>query len=205
MNVNVQAALKALNRHGFSAQYCADATTAKKLILGVIPAAAKVGIPGSKTIRQLGLDSALRERGQITFDHWLKGMTDEQILEARRAQLTCDVLLTSSNAVTEQGEVYNMDGMGNRVAPMIWGPPLVIIAVGINKLVPDLEAARERLRKIAAPRRARELNLAVPCTKMGECGECNARERICRAELILHRAPFMTDYKIYIIGEELGN
>ena len=205
MEEKIQAVLKALNRHGFKAAFIADEESAKKLILERIPRDAKVGIPGSKTIRQLGLDQALRERGQTTYDHWLPGLNAEEVLKMRKAQLSCDVLLCSANAITETGEIYNMDGVGNRIAPMIFGPKLVLIAVGPNKIVPDLEAARERLRKIAAPQRASELNLKLTCVKTGECDDCNSPARICRAELILHRAPSLTKIEVYIIDKELGN
>ena len=205
MEKKIQSALKALNKHGFKAELVADLEAAKEIILARIPKGAKVGIPGSKTVRQLGLDQALRERGNTTFDHWVEGLSDGEILQMRKAQLTSDVLLTSSNAVTETGEIYNMDGVGNRVAAMIFGPELVIIVVGKNKIVKDLDAARERLRKIAAPKRAAELKLKVACARARDCGDCNSPARICRAEVILHRAPSLTEIEIYIIDKELGN
>jgi len=202
---NIENTINALEKHGFNAEFVADAEAAKKKILERIPRDAKVGIPGSKTIRQLGLDKALVERGAIVFDHWQAGLSEEQVLKMRKAQLRSDVLLSSANAITETGELYNMDGVGNRIAPMIFGPELVIIVAGVNKLVPDLNAARERLQKIAAPRRASELNLKLNCTAAGECDDCNSPGRICRAELILHRQPALTEYEIYIVGQELGN
>jgi len=201
----IEKALKMLNRHGFNAEFVADKESAREKILERIPKDAKVGIPGSKTIRQLGLDKALLERGQIIFDHWQTGLSEEDVLKMRKAQLRSDVLLSSANAITETGELYNMDGVGNRIAPMIFGPELVIIVAGVNKLVPDLKAARERLQKIAAPRRAAELDLKLNCTAKGECDDCNSPGRICRAELILHRQPALTEYEIYIVGQELGN
>jgi L-lactate utilization protein LutB len=205
LDKRIEDAVRNLEKHGFKAEYVADAETAQRKILERIPKGAKVGIPGSKTIRQLGLDRALTERGNVVFDHWRPGLTDEEVLKIRKAQLGCDVLLSSANAITETGELYNMDGVGNRIAPMIFGPELVIIAAGVNKLVPDLNAARERLQKIAAPRRAAELKLKLNCTVKGECGDCNSQGRICRAELVLHRQPMLIEYEIFIIGEELGN
>jgi len=205
MDENVKRAVAVLNKHGFKAVYAADEESAKKMIMERIPKDAKVGIPGSKTVRQLGLDQALRERGNVTYDHWLKGLSDQDILKTRKAQLNCDVLLTSSNAITETGEIYNMDGVGNRVAPMIFGPPLVLIVAGKNKIVPNLDAARDRLQKIAAPKRAAELNLKLSCATTGECDDCNSPGRICRAEVVLHRPPSLTEIEIYIIDRELGN
>ena len=205
MEKRVERTLASLNKHGFKAEFIADAESARKIILERIPKDAKVGIPGSKTIRQLGLDKALLERGAIVFDHWRAGLSGEEVLKMRKAQLRSDVLLSSANAVTETGELYNMDGVGNRIAPMIFGPDLVVIVAGVNKIVPDLAGARERLQKIAAPKRASELNLKLNCTIKEECDDCNSPGRICRAELILHRAPGLTRYEIYIVGQELGN
>lgn len=205
MEKRIEKTLEMLNKHGFTAEFVKDADAARKIILERIPGDAKVGIPGSKTIRQLGLDNALRERGQIIFDHWQPGLSEEQVKKIRKAQLTSDVLLSSANAVTETGELYNMDGVGNRVAAMIFGPELVIIAAGSNKVVANLDAAKERMQRIAAPRRASELNLKLSCALTGECDDCNSKGRICRAELTLHRPPGLTRYEIYIVGQELGN
>lgn len=205
MEKKIENAITSLAKHGFKAEFVANKESAARIILERIPKDARVGIPGSKTIRQLGLDKALSARGQALFDHWQAGLGGEENLKMRKAQLTCDILLTSSNAITETGEIYNMDGIGNRIAAMAFGPGLVMIVAGKNKLVPDLEAARERLQKIAAPKRAAELNLKLPCVKNEECGDCNSPARICNAELILHRRPTLTKMEVYIIGEDLGN
>jgi len=205
MNEQMKKTVNALNRHGFKAELVASRDEAAKLILARIPLEARVGIPGSKTIRQLGLDQALRERGNITYDHWLPGLSKEEILKMRRAQLTCDILLTSANAVSATGEILNTDGVGNRIAPSIFGPQKVIFVAGKNKIAPDLAAARARVLNLAAPRRAAEMDLALPCVKTGECSDCNSPDRVCRAELVLHRAPSLTPIEVYLVGEDLGN
>jgi L-lactate utilization protein LutB len=205
MKEKIENAIKALNRHGFKAEFIADEKDAVKQILSRIPKGAKVGIPGSKTIRQLGLDRALRERGGVTFDHWVDGLSKEESLRIRKEQLTCDVLLTSANAITEEGELYSMDGIGNRAAAMVFGPGRVVIVAGVNKLVKDVRAARKRLKKVAAPMRAAELKLNTPCVKAGKCKDCNKPDRICRAEVILRRAPALTEIEVYLVGKDLGN
>jgi L-lactate utilization protein LutB len=201
----IKQTIKALQKHGFEAKYIPSKKQAIKLLLREIPKNAVVGIPGSKSVRELSLDNALRTRGNVVYDHWVKNLSPEQSLKIRKAQLTCDVLITSANAITATGEIYNMDGIGNRVSATIFGPERVIFVAGLNKLVFDLESARERVKKIAAPKRAQELKIKVPCVKKGECTDCNSRERICRAEVILHRPPSLTKIEVYIIGEELGN
>jgi ferredoxin len=97
-----------------------------------------------------------------------------------------------------------MDGIGNRVAASIFGPFKVIFVIGQNKITPDLESARQRIKDIAAPRRARELKMKPPCAETGKCIDCSSPVRICRAEVILHRAPSLTQTNVIIVEEDLG-
>lgn len=203
MDEKIEKTIKALQKHGFAAEFAADREEAKKRLLELIPAGATVGVPGSKTVREIGVIPALQERGEQVFDHWTAAPADQ--LSVRKSQLTCDVLLVSTNALTEQGELVNRDGIGNRVAAMVFGPRQVMVVAGRNKIVPDLAAAEERIRRIAAPRRAQEMNLPTPCVKAGECQDCNHALRICRATVILHRRPSLTNMRVIVVGEELGN
>ena len=164
-----------------------------------------MGVPGSASVRATGVVEALQSAGHEVYDHWTPGLDPPSALRLRKLQLTCGVLLTSVNAVTAAGELVNMDGIGNRVAASIFGPGQVIFVIGRNKITADLEAARDRVRRIAAPRRARELGIKVPCAESGVCTDCNLPARICRAEVILHRAPSLTPTTVIIVDEELGN
>jgi len=203
MEAKIERTLKSLRKHGFEAEAVANRAECLARLLELVPIGATVGIPGSRTVRQTGIVEALQARGEEVFDHWTAA--DEDSLAVRKSQLNCDVLLVSTNALTEQGELVNRDGIGNRVAAMVFGPRQVVVVAGKNKLVPDLEAAEERIKKIAAPRRAKELKLRTPCVKAGECRDCNHVQRICRATVVLHRRPSLTPIRVIVVNEDLGN
>ena len=203
MDEKIERTLKALKIHGFEVEYVEDRSKAKERLLQLIPQGATVGLPGTRTVRDTGIVEALKERGEQIFDHWTAPA--QEMMQTRKSHLSCDVLLTGSNALTETGELVNREGVGNRVAAMMFGPRQVVVVVGKNKIVPDLAAAEERIRKIAAPKRAQEYKLQTPCVKAGECQDCNHVQRICRATVILHRRPMLTPMRVMVVGEDLGN
>jgi len=203
MDEKIEKTLQGLRKHGFEAEAVANRAECRARLLELIPAGATVGVPGSRTVRETGIVEALKSRGEQLFDHWTAPAEDS--LAVRKSQLGCDVLLVSTNALTERGELVNRDGIGNRAAAMVFGPRQVVVVAGKNKIVADLEAAEERIRKIAAPRRAKELNLQTPCVAKGECQDCNHAQRICRATVIIHRRPSLTPMRVIVIDEDLGN
>jgi len=164
-----------------------------------------VGIGGSITIRELGLIEKLKEKGTINLlDHWKEGLTPQDISEIRIQQMISDLFLTSANAITEKGEIVNIDGIGNRVNAMTYGPKKVIVIAGINKIVPDINAAIERIKRIAAPMNAKRLNLPLPCAETGYCHDCKSEKRICRILSVLMKKPGLTDIHVYLVNEKLG-
>jgi hypothetical protein len=205
MDPVIEKTIAALKKHSFNAVYAKDRDEARDLILKMVPPGARVGVPGSASVRATGVVEALLEKKHEVYDHWKQGLAPVETMKIRKQQLTCDVLLTSVNGLAMTGELVSMDGFGNRVAPMIFGPAKVIIVAGKNKIAPDLDAARERIRKIAAPKRARELTMKTPCAETNDCTDCNTPLRICRAEVILHRQPSMTPITVIVVDEELGN
>ncbi|MBC8014787.1 MAG: lactate utilization protein [Sporomusaceae bacterium] len=194
----------ALMKNDFQATYCPTRQEAVEQILALIPVEGTIGAGGSWTIGQLGLLDSLDARGNIIFNHGLPGLTAEDKMEIRRKQLTCDVFLTSTNAVTIDGRLVNTDGVGNRVAAMIFGPKKVIIVVGINKIVKDIVEAEKRIKLYAAPINNKRLNTLNPCIRTGECTDCQGPTRICNVTTILNKRPVLTDIHIFVIGEELG-
>jgi hypothetical protein len=146
----------------------------------------------------------LEAQGYTLYDHWKPGLSKENILEIRKSQMTSELFLSSSNAVTLQGELVNIDGIGNRVNSINFGPGKVILVVGYNKIVDDVQEAIKRIKNIAAPFNARRLNVDVPCAKVGKCVDCNSPNRICRVIVIHERKPSLTDILIILVGEELG-
>lgn len=204
MGERAQRAVKALERNGFHAVYCEDREAAREEILKLVPPGASVGAGGSMTVRELGVLDELARRGHTLYDHWRPGLTQEEILDIRRAQLNCDVFLTSTNALTLGGELVSTDGIGNRVAAMTFGPRKVIVACGGNKIVKDIDAALKRTRETAAPHALKESGLPLPCVQTGVCNDCDSPLRMCRATVILERRPMNTDTTVLVIGEEMG-
>jgi acyl-CoA hydrolase len=173
-------------------------------ILNLIPPDALVGVGGSLTVRELVLLNALLQRGNEVAQHWQQGLSQEARTAIRRQQLTADVFLTSSNAITETGQLVNVDGVGNRVAAMIFGPSKVIVVAGVNKIVKDLEGALDRVNNVASPMNARRLQRKTPCDTTGVCIDCRSPERICNVTTIINRRPIRTDFTVVLVGEERG-
>ncbi len=196
--------VEALRKNNFQAAYYQTGPEAVAAILKLIPADATVGVGGSATVGELGLTDQLALRGNTVFNHNQPGLDPEQKLEMRRKQLTCDVFLTSANAITRDGRLVNTDGTGNRVAAMIFGPKQVIVVAGINKIAGDLAAAEKRIQTQAAPLNNKRLNLANPCVKTGECMDCQGPTRICNVTTVMHRRPSLTAMQVIIVGEDLG-
>lgn len=196
--------VKALGKNGFSATFCRTAQEAVSAILEEIPQDASVGIGGSWTVKELGLLDKLDARDNRILNHGKPGLSGEEKSEIRRQQLTCDVFLTGTNAVTMGGELVNVDGVGNRVAAMIFGPKKVIIVVGLNKIVEGIAEAVERIKKVAAPINNKRLGMPNPCTSTGECMDCQGPTRICNVTTILHKKPRLSDIHVFVVGENLG-
>jgi hypothetical protein len=122
----------------------------------------------------------------------------------RREMFLADVYVSSSNAVTEDGKLYNIDGTGNRVGSMTFGPKKVILVCGINKIVKDLDAAVSRVQNRAAPMNARRLALKTPCAETGVCADCASPQRICNVYVVTAKKPVWTDVTVLLVGEPLG-
>jgi L-lactate utilization protein LutB len=194
---------EALIKNGFQAEYLPEEASARERLLQMIPAGASVGFGGSMTIKGLDIQGELSKRGCLLYDHSL-AKDKEEVQQICRKQLTCDVFLTGSNAITRDGRLYNVDGRGNRVAAMTFGPGEVIVVAGVNKIAASLEEAIERVRGYAAPMNNIRLNFNNPCTKTGYCMDCSSPQRICNAAVILHKRPSTMKITVLLIGGILG-
>jgi len=199
-----QKAAEGLERRGFQTVVVESREAAVQQILELVPPEATVGVPGSVTIRELELLPRLEQRGNPVIQHWIPGLPKEEGRRLRREELLADVLLTSTNALTLDGQLVNIDGGGNRVAAMIFGPDKVILVVGANKICDDLEAALFRAKKIAAPINALRLNTATPCAKTGYCVDCQTPNSICAVTVIMDKKPGLADITVILVPEELG-
>lgn len=185
------------------------------LLKTLLPEGVTVGVGGSETLTKLGVISFLREGNYKFFDRYAKGLTRPEAVEVMRQSLLADAFITSSNAVTEKGELYNVDGNGNRVAALCFGPKEVFVIVGANKIVKDIKAAEERVKKIAAPKNCQRLALPSPCSKTGECVSlslenrelcdgCATESRICSSYVISGYQRNKDRIKVIICKESMG-
>jgi len=201
---SAQHCVKNLIKNDFDAHFVPDARTATAQILEMVAPYESFGFGGSSTLRGLGVIDALQAQGKTIYDHWQAGLSPQQDRAIRLAQGRCDCFFCSANAIAASGEIVNVDGIGNRTNAMTFGTAKVVIAAGMNKVTPDLESALKRVRNVAAPMRARSLNMQTPCAESGRCSDCSAPQRICRITAILHRRPMLTDISVFLIGQPLG-
>jgi hypothetical protein len=198
-----QQTIKALKKHRFQADYFESQKKVGEWILEEAQDATLIGVGGSITVRGLGVLETLEQQGKTIFDHYRFSKPMEAV-DAKRSQLTCDLFLSGANAITESGEIVNMDSSGNRVAAMAFGPKRVIVVAGINKLVSDIHQAFQRIRETVVPVNAKRLGLKTPCAETGKCSDCDAPQRICNVSMVLHRKPSLSDITVAIVGEPLG-
>lgn len=153
---------------------------------------------------ELGVFDFLRKGDYIFYDKYVPGLTSEDKRGLYIQNFAADTFITGTNAVTTDGKLFNIDGNGSRVAPMIYGPRQVIVVVGTNKITEDVESAIQRVRQIAAPMDAKRLKKETPCTKLNRCVDCRHPQRICN-DFVLITGQFVKDrIKVIIIDMEIG-
>lgn len=200
----IKRVIQSLENHDFKALFVKDREEVKKEIRKHLSPGMRIGIGGSITLREIGVVEMLEKEGYHLYNHWKAGLSKEEVLVARKSQMTSDLFLASANAITLNGEIVNIDGIGNRVGSTIFGPGKVILVAGYNKIVENVEEAIRRVKNLATPLNARRLNLDLPCAKIGRCVDCNSPNRICRVIVIQERRPSLTDMLVILVGEELG-
>lgn len=195
--------IKNLTRRGFGAYYCATKAEALAKALELIPETDVVSWGGSVSIQEIGLLDAVKKRNPVIDREKAADLAEKT--ELLRKALTCDTFLMSSNAVSKDGQLVNIDGNGSRVAAMIFGPKQVIMIVGMNKVAGTLEGALDRARHVAAPiNAARFAGLDTPCAKLGTCADCAKPESVCSQIVISRTCRVPQRIKIILVGEALG-
>jgi hypothetical protein len=200
----VERTLKALKKNNFDAQFVPTAAAALEEVLKMIPEGAKVGVGGSVTLNQIGFFDEAKKRSVTVMNPPIPGLSVEEAVRMRREALLCDVFLSSSNAVTEDGKLYNIDGTGNRVASMMFGPKKVVLICGVNKIVKDIDQAHKKVKEWVAPMNVKRLALKTPCAETGECADCASPQRICNVYAVFAKKPTRTDITVMLVGEWLG-
>jgi L-lactate utilization protein LutB len=195
-----KACVEALNKVGFTGIFARTGEDAVKAVLEAIPQSASVGIGGSVTVRELGIHEALKARGNKVFDHWDTSLSAEERAKARDSQITADVFLSSTNALTMKGTLINIDGTGNRVASMIFGPKTSIVVCGYNKIVADVEEGLARVRNYAAPVNYKRLG-----REMDENDDDVAKARAFAITTILEAKPGGKEkFVVVVVAKKLG-
>ena len=198
--------IKALARRNMDAQYHDTKEEAVAAVCRMIPKGSTVGLGGSTTVVESGLVDALRELDINLLDRYRDGVTSQQQYDMRIQGLTSHVFIASSNAVTMDGRLVNEDGLGNRVASMIFGPEKVILLVGGNKIVRHVDEAVSRIKNICAPFNSIRFNVDTPCSRLGFCDEenCTPPKRICSQIAIIESNAIAGRMNIVFAGEDLG-
>jgi len=185
--------------------YASSAARAADEIVEMIAEGALLYRCGSMTTTGMGLwERIARKPGVRVIDPYKPGLSPEEGMEMRRQGLLADVMIASSNAITMDGRLVNLDGLGNRTAAMAFGPKRVILAVGINKVAHNLESAMARVKRHAAPMNVIRLGLNNPCRKTGSCSDCRSPQRSCNMWSIIEGHMIKNRIHVKLIGEKLG-
>ena len=195
--------VKNLQSRHFDAYYCVNREEALKMALSLIDENSTVGWGGVMSAQQIGLLDALRSGPYRVIDRDLCNSQEEKTQAAMEC-LHADVFITSANALSLDGQMVNIDGTGNRVAAIVYGPKVVLVIAGMNKVVDDLEGAMKRARTVAAPLNQQRFSGPTPCTQTGTCADCKSERCICNQILVTRHCRPVGRIKFILVGEDLG-
>ncbi len=211
----VEKTMEELRKNNMPAYFAATKAEAVEKVKELMNEGETVTHGGSVTLAECGITELLKNGDYNYLDRSVPGLTREQVQEIYRKAFSCDTYLTSANAITENGMLFNTDGNSNRVAAIVFGPKSVIVVAGYNKIVKDLDEAFLRLRTVASPKNTQRLNCATYCAKTGKCvsmndpdaqlGDgCKSEQRICCSYVVSAYQRVKDRIKVIIVGEELG-
>lgn len=215
MDDRVEKTIKGLEHNGLEAHFVQAAQKVPALLQTLIKAGARVAVGGSMTLFQCGVIEHLRSGRYEFLDRYAPGLSEEQIHAVHHSAFLADAYLCSSNAITQKGELYNVDGNSNRIAAMAYGPQSVIVVAGVNKLVPTLKDAVARVKTVSAPAICKRRGLDTPCAQSGACIKlpgtvedfadgCRSPQKVCCNQLISGRQRVPGRIKVILVNEELG-
>ena len=198
-----QVLVKNLESRHFEAYYCPDSASALAKALELIPEGASVGWGGALSAQQIGLIGAVKSGNFAAIDRDA-ATTPEERTQALKRCLTADVFLCGANALSLDGQMVNIDGTGNRVAAIAYGPDTILVIAGMNKVCDTLDDAVTRARTVAAPMNKQRFPFKTPCEVTGACADCKSEESICNQILITRNCRPAGRIKFVLVGEELG-
>lgn len=192
-----------LNKRNMEGYYCDDSKAAVELVLSLMEKGSVVAWGGSESLKESGIMEAIAN-GEYNLIDRLKATTPEERREVFARTVMSDYFLMSTNAITLEGELVNIDGNGNRLAALIHGPAHVIIVAGMNKVVADVESGYKRVKTTACPPNAVRLNRNTPCGATGVCADCMSPDCFCNQIVVTRRSGHVGRIKVILVGEELG-
>lgn len=195
--------IEKFNLRGIEGYYCADREEANAKAKRFLTPGCSVSWGGSMTLQEIGLIDDLQESDYTIYDR-AQAVTPEEKKEMFSRIVTSDFYFLSSNAITINGELVNIDGAGNRVACLCHGPEHVVIIAGMNKIVPDVKNGIARVHNMAAPPNALRLGLSTPCAEYGRCADCLSKDCICAHTVVTRFSRVPGRLKVILVGEELG-
>lgn len=206
MDNKIEALVKVLNRHHFTAYAAKNTEEAKEIVKKLVKDAKTVGAGGSTTLYRSGIWEMIADDPEKTFYNSVYAIKHGQNPEdAMKAGMNADVYLTSSNAITEGGSIVNIDGTGNRCAAMFYGPKRVVFVIGKNKIAENYEKAMEHIKNVSCPNNAKRLKKTTPCAITGKCADCNGLDRMCNVTTIIERPTRGKDMHVILVDEDLGD
>lgn len=196
--------IAAIEKRNMTAFYCESKEACLQKVLELVPEESTIAWGGSESIKECGIPEALKESGKYTVYDRAKYLSPRQVKEFNKLAFSSDYYFMSSNAITLDGMLMNIDGNGNRVANLIFGPEHVMIVVGMNKVVPTIEDAYDRIRNIASPPNTIRLKKNTPCSKLGKCGDCYSDDCICNQIVITRRSREKERIIVLLVNDNLG-
>ena len=200
----IEKTINNLKKNNISGYYVKDNDELINLIKDIAKEGEVVSVGGSMSLFESKVIELLRSGRYEFLDRYKKDLTQEDIKEIYRKSFFADTYFASANAITEDGKIFNVDGNGNRVAAILYGPDKVVLIVGVNKIVKNIEQAVSRNRAISGPANAKRLNLSTPCVKTGQCMECKSEERICCEYTVIKRQRNPKRMHVIFINDTLG-
>jgi hypothetical protein len=213
VEAEIKKTMKSLEARNLKAWFANNRLEATNIMLDLIPQDAIVGVGDSSTIRQIGIIKNLKDRGTKVINPYdiEDVIKDEKTylefnFKRKVEAILCDVFLAGTNALTQDGRLLNIDATGNRVAGMLWGHPRVLLVVGRNKIVKDLDEAFHRLKNVIVPQHTRRRSgiFSPPCVVRGKCHDCMGNNRACNVTVIIEGKPFQTEINVVIVDQDLG-
>lgn len=204
MDERIQRTMDALQRNNMKPFYVENREQLYDIVRELVKNDKLITAGGSVTLEESGVKALLMDEFKGIYLDRSEGKTPEEVEDILHKAFVSDSFFASSNAVTEEGELYNVDGRGNRVSAMIYGPKQVVLIVGTNKIVKDMDEAVKRVEQVAAPKNTQRLHSGTPCETIGSCAHCRSKSRICCSYVRLGQQRVPDRIKVIIVNESLG-